>query len=80
MEQKVPEIKKFYDPDNFNMANDAAKAANVDPEHGDSYAFIEKWQSHNTAEKCASGFSHARLVVGQYLKRDAKHLRAMPTI
>ena len=59
MEQKVPEIKKFYDPDNFNMANDAAKAANVDPEHGDSYTFIEKWQSHNTTEKCASGFSHA---------------------
>ena len=66
--------KEHFDPDNFNMANEAAKTANVDLEHGGFYAFLEKWQSHNSAEECASGFSHVRLVVGQYMNKQRKTL------
>lgn len=66
--QKVQKTNAVSDPDNFKMANDAAKAANADLEHNHFYAFLEKWKSHNLAEECASGFSHVRLVVGEYIK------------
>ena len=70
--RKVPKTNELSDPDNFNMVNEAAKTDNVDLEHGEFYAFIEKWQSHNTAEECASDFSHVRLVVGQYMNKQRR--------
>lgn len=73
---KVQKTNAVSDPDNFKMANDAAKAANADLEHNHFYAFLEKWQSHNSAEECASGFSHVRLVVGEYLNKGRRTLDA----
>lgn len=69
---KVDKTNDRSDPDNFRMANQAAEKANVDLEHNGFYIFLEKWQSHNSAEECASGFSHVRLVVGEYLNKGAR--------
>ena len=73
---KVDKTDELSDPDNFKMANDAARKANVNLEHNGFYAFLEKWQSHNSAEECASGFSHVRLVVGEYMTRGRRTLDA----
>ena len=68
---KVDKTNALSDPTITKWPTMLLRKANVNLEHNRFYAFLERWQSHNSAEECASGFSHVRLVMGEYLNEGA---------